>query len=230
MTNTELFSGKAHAYADARPGYPDEVMEYITALVPHDAVFADIGAGTGKFTTIIARYGYEVFAVEPNADMRELLANELKQFLNAKIVPGTAEVTMLPDNSVDVMTCAQALHWFDPEGFREECKRIGKPGYIVIGIHNVAPGEDSVLNGSQGTHDFFKAPVVKEFPNPIYYTRDSWVNYMLSHSKDPLPSDPEYVTHIEKVNAIFDRDNVDGLLRRDVVSKVYCESSNIKRA
>lgn len=223
MINTELFSGKAQKYADARPGYPDQAMDYIATLVPSNAIFADIGAGTGKFTIILARYGYELFAVEPNADMRELLTVELRPFNNVKIVAGTAETTTLPDHSIDVITCAQALHWFEPDEFRAECKRIGKPEYKVIGIHNVAPGEDSILNGSQRTHDFFRDPIVREFDNTISYTRKNWIKYMSSHAKDPLPSDPEYSAHIDMVNAMFDRESTDGLLIREVVTKVYYE-------
>jgi len=83
--NTENFSGKAQAYAAARPGYPDEAIEYIRSLVRQDAVFADVGAGTGKFTELIARHGYEVFAVEPNDDMRKQLEITLKPYINVKI-------------------------------------------------------------------------------------------------------------------------------------------------
>jgi 16S rRNA A1518/A1519 N6-dimethyltransferase RsmA/KsgA/DIM1 with predicted DNA glycosylase/AP lyase activity len=91
--NTENFSGKAQAYAAARPGYPDEAIEYIRSLVRQDAVFADVGAGTGKFTELIARHGYEVFAVEPNDDMRKQLEITLKPYINVKIINGAAEKT-----------------------------------------------------------------------------------------------------------------------------------------
>ena len=221
--NTDKFSGKAQAYADARPGYPDEVMEYIRELVQPDAVFADIGAGTGIFTLYPARYGYEIFAVEPNTDMREQLAMTLEPYPNVKIVDGMAEMTTLPDHSVDVITCAQALHWFDPNVFRAECRRIGKPGVWVIAIYNITPGGSSIEYSKQSTEVFFTNPTVKEFPNPIFYTRDRWIQYMTSHSHDPLPSDPGYETHITEMNVIFDRENVNGLLRRDVVTKVYGE-------
>jgi len=59
--NTEIFTGRAHAYAEARPGYPEEVMEYIIEFASPDAVFADIGAGTGKFSLLIAKHGLVLF-------------------------------------------------------------------------------------------------------------------------------------------------------------------------
>ena len=90
---TEAFTGRAKAYAEVRPGYPNEAIEYIYNLAPKKAIFADVGAGTGKFTELLARYGNEIFAVEPNEDMREQLAITLSLCPNAKIVDGTAENT-----------------------------------------------------------------------------------------------------------------------------------------
>jgi len=225
--NTELFTGKAEAYASARPGYPDEAMDYIASLVPPGAVFADIGAGTGKFTALLARRGYALFAVEPNADMRAQLAITLAQYPHARIVNGTAENTTLPDSSADVIACAQALHWFDPAAFRAECRRIGKPDALVTAIYNNTPGGGSITHSKLSTDVFFGDPVVREFPNPMFYTRESWLAYMTSHSHDPLPGDPGYAAHIAEVNAIFDRGSADGLLRLDTVTKVYSEKIKI---
>ncbi len=224
--NTEKFTGKAQAYAKARPGYPDEAVEYICSLVPPNAVFADVGAGTGKFTELLAARGYVIFALAPNADMREQLAVALAPYPNAKIVDGLAEATALTDQSVDVITCAQALHWFDLDVFRTECRRIGKPGSLVIAIYNNTPGGSSIKHSKQSIDVFYTNPTIREFPNPMFYSQEKWLAYMTSHSNDPLPSDPGYVAHIAEVNAIFDRENTDGLIRRDVVTMVYSEVLN----
>ena len=221
--NTELFSGKAEAYAKARPGYPEEVVDYILSLAPQGAVFADIGAGTGKFTELLAKKGLPVFAVEPNADMREQLAAVLAPYANAQSIAGAAEATGLPDGSVDVIACAQALHWFDPDTFRQECRRIGKPGCVLVSIYNKTPGGSAIAHSKFSKEVFFKNPAVREFPNPVFYTRENWLAYMTSHSDNPLPSDPAYAAHMEEMNAVFDRENVDGLMRRDVVTIVYSE-------
>jgi SAM-dependent methyltransferase len=221
--NTDLFTGKAKAYADARPSYPEEAIEYIKSLALADAVFADVGAGTGKFTAKLAQHGHKIFAVEPNADMRGQLAAVTASFPNVKIMDGTAEATTIPNTSVDVVICAQALHWFDPEAFRAECLRIGKPNALVIAVYNNTPGGSSISHSTQSTEVFFKNPAVREFPNPMFYTRERWLEYMLSHSHDPLPTDHRYDAHIAEMNAVFDRENVDGLLHRAVTTKVYSE-------
>jgi SAM-dependent methyltransferase len=223
--NTELFTGKARVYAQARPGYPREAVEYITSLAPQSAVFADIGAGTGKLTVPLAEYGYEIFAAEPNADMRRQLAAAAARFPNVKITEGTAEATAIPGGSVDVIVCAQALHWFDPGAFRAECRRIGKSGALVIAVYNNTPGGGSVAHSAESTRAFFGNPVVREFPNPISFTRESWLQYMSSHSHDPLPADPDYAAHIAEMSALFDRESKDGLLWREVTTAVYSESA-----
>jgi len=226
--NTDKFTGRAQAYAEARPGYPDEAIKYIGEFIKPDVVFADIGAGTGKFTELIARCGHKVFAVEPNADMREQLYVTLTPFPNAKIVDGTAETTTLPDGSVDVITCAQALGWFDLNAFRAECRRIGKPGVIVVSLYNYMPGDDSIPNSNrltskQATDIFFKNPAFQEFSNTIYYTRGRYLRHWASISENPRPFDTEYNARIAEANAVFDRESVDGLVRCDMVTKVFIE-------
>ena len=220
--NTEIFTGKAEVYAKARPGYPDAAIEYINSLGSQNAIFADIGAGTGKFAELIAQKGYTVLAVEPNTDMREQLTAALLPYKNAKIISGSAEATGLLDHSVDVITCAQALHWFDLEAFWKECRRIGKQDSIVIAIYN-STLDESNSHRKFSTEAFFTNPTMKEFPNPIFYTCESWLTYMTSHSHDPLPDDPRYAAHIAEMKAVFERENVDGFMRHDVVTRVYSE-------
>jgi len=215
--NTQLFSGKAQAYAAARPGYPAEALDYIASLLPKQALLADIGAGTGKFTQLLAERGYIVHAVEPNVDMRaQLVPHE-----NIRVVATAAEDTGLPAQSVDAITVAQALHWFDLVAFMAECKRIAKPGAPVIVIYNNTPGGDSNMHSRLSTDVFFCEPTVRDFANPIDYTRESWAAYRTSHSHDPRPGDANYDEHMMEVHAQFDRENVNGILRKEVITRVY---------
>ena len=230
LMNTGKFTGKAQAYAAARPGYPDQAIAYIRSLVPQNAVFADIGAGTGKFTELIARHGYEIYAVEPNDDMREQLAVTLAPFDNVRIVNGTAEATTLPNDGVDVVVCAQALGWFDLDSFRAECIRIGKPGVTVIALYNDTPGDNHTpaghrLSSKQAAQVFFKNPTVRTFPNPILYSRERWIQKQASISDNPRRSEPGYDEYITKVNEMFDRYNINGFLRENLTTIVYHEGA-----
>jgi ubiquinone/menaquinone biosynthesis C-methylase UbiE len=221
----EAFTGRAQAYTKARPGYPDEAIEYIRKLVPPEAVFADIGAGTGKFTELLARYGYKIYAVEPNADMREHLAITLASFPNTKIVEGTAEATTLSDHSVDVITSAQALNRIDIDVFQIECQKIGKPNPIVITLFNDDQSEVSPRY-KKSTGALYKNPVVREFLNPVFFTRDKWLLYYASMEGVPLPDESGYEAYTAEINVIFDRDNVDGVLKLNQVTRVYSEMLN----
>ena len=226
--NHEGFSGKAQAYAAARPGYPDAAIEYIRSLVPSTAVFADIGAGTGKFTELVAQYGYIIFAVEPNADMREQLAITLAVYHNAKIISSAAENTTLPDQSVDIIVCSQSLGWLNLELFRAECNRIGKSGATIVSLFNETPGDAPNLSSHrytsrQASELFFCNPTIQEYSNPVFYTKERWFQMKASISDNPKPSEPEYDRHIIQLNDIFDRNNIDGLIRMDFTTIVYSE-------
>ena len=222
--NKEEFTDRGGAYTKARPGYPDEAMEYIRSLVPANAVVADIGAGTGKFTELLARHGYKIYAVEPNSDMREQLIITLAGVSNTTVVDGSAEATTLFDDSVDVITCAQALNWFDIDKFKIECRRIGKGNPMVISLYNSEVGKDySTSRYAKSTGALYKNPVVMEFPNPVFFTRDRWQLYFLSMAGVPLESDPGYETYMDEINSVFERDSVDGILRLDLITRVYSE-------
>jgi len=223
MMNCEKFTGKAEAYAKARPTYAAEAIDHICSLVKPDAVFADIGAGTGKFTFQIAQRGYKVFAVEPNSDMRSQLNHSVESGKNVTVVSASAEFTTLDDQSVDVITCAQALHWIDPVAFRKECVRIGKRDCLVIALYNSSRSGDHDDHRKDAVNKFFSKPQIITFSNPVSYNREGWLAYMNSHSHSPLPSDLSYELHIEAMNEIFDREQVGGLISRDIVTTLYVE-------
>jgi len=80
--------------------------------------------------------GYVVYAVEPNEPMRQEADRALSGHLGFRSVNGTAEATGLEDQSIDLVTCAQAFHWFDPEKTSVEFRRILKPGGLTALIWN----------------------------------------------------------------------------------------------
>ena len=220
--SNDAFTGRAQAYTQARPGYPNEAVEYIRALAPPSAVYADVGAGTGKFTELIAKHGNSIFAVEPNGDMRAELRKTLAPFPNATIVDGTAENTTLADNSVDIITNAQVLNRVDINAFRAECARIGRRNPFVVTLFNTEKAEGTPRY-SKSTSAFYKDPIVIQFPNPVFFSRDMWLLYYLSMEGVPFPSEPGYEAYAAELNERFDRESKDGILRLDLVTVVYSE-------
>ncbi len=85
---------------------------------------ADVGSGTGIVSALLLAAGYDVVAVEPNAAMRSAAEQRLAGRTGFRSIGAAAEETGLPDASVDLVTCAQAFHWFDLQAARREFARI----------------------------------------------------------------------------------------------------------
>jgi SAM-dependent methyltransferase len=117
------FGSEAAAYERGRPSYPPEAIDWL--LPPGARDVLDLGAGTGKLTTRLVERGLDVVAVDPIAEMLELLSSALP---DTPALLGTAEQIPLPDNSVDAVLVAQAWHWFDPERAVAEVARVLRPG------------------------------------------------------------------------------------------------------
>ena len=135
------FSDRAADYVNYRPSYPAAAIDIILEGLapPTQLLAADIGAGTGISSRLLGKRGVRVIAVEPNAAMREAAEpHPLVEFRD-----GTAEVTNLPDASVDLVTCFQAFHWFNPEPTLLEFHRILKPSGRLAVVWNNRDHEDT---------------------------------------------------------------------------------------
>ena len=122
--NEHKFDGKAKLYAAYRPSYASGLIDDLVEDLPKGAKVADIGSGTGKLTELLLARGMNVFAVEPNDDMRAAAEEAFGGNALFCSVPASAESTTLPDGKMELVTAAQAFHWFDRDAFRKECRRI----------------------------------------------------------------------------------------------------------
>ncbi|NVO27937.1 methyltransferase domain-containing protein [Donghicola sp. C2-DW-16] len=145
MTNTRTnwFDKGGSAYAQFRPEYPTELADYLAALGSARTCAVDVGCGTGQLTRLMAGRFDTVLGFDPSAD----------QIGNAVPVDGVtygvapAEALPLPDHSADLITAAQAAHWFDLLAFWTEARRVAAPGGIVALIsYGVLRLEDEALN------------------------------------------------------------------------------------
>lgn len=131
---TEGFARSVDAYERGRPGYPDEALAPL-ALSP-GLVVLDLAAGSGKLTRPLVESGAEVIAVEPVAEMRAALPE------GVRTLDGTAEEIPLDDASVDLVTVAQAFHWFDADAALAEIHRVLRPGGRLALLWNRRAEED----------------------------------------------------------------------------------------
>ena len=126
------FGAGAAAYESARPGYPDPAIELLAGEVGIGAGTAvcDLAAGTGKLTRRLLELGARVTAVEPVDAMR---AQAEVAAPGATHLDGTAESIPLADGSAEVVTVAQAFHWFDAPSALAEIARVLRPdGRLAI--------------------------------------------------------------------------------------------------
>jgi len=131
------FGGVADVYERSRPGYPADAVRWLTsgghtAEEPCDVI--DLGAGTGKLTRTLVDLGHRVTAVEPLPEMLDQLRSAVP---GVTAVEGGAEAIPLPAGSADVVTVAQAFHWFDHGPALVEIARVLRSGGRVALVWNI---------------------------------------------------------------------------------------------
>jgi len=242
----QRFSSRVDNYVRYRPGYPPEVLELLKAecgLKPGSAI-ADIASGTGILTHILLENGNRVFGVEPNPEMRRAGEQLLTRYPGFTSVAGSAEATTLGDHSVDIITAAQAAHWFDREKARREFVRILVPGGWTVLLWNerdtdatpfLREYEQLLLN--YGTDyrevrhehttdaiDTFFAP--SPFQSKVFHysqelDADVLEGRLLSSSYTPQAEDASYESMLRELRRIFDRHQRSGLVSFEYSTRVY---------
>lgn len=238
MDFAKRFTGRANDYAKYRPSYPQELFRFLKekcGLKTADVV-ADVGAGTGIFTAGLLDTGFEVFAVEPNDDMR---AQAEKSFGNNPAfhaVKGSAEDTKIEKESVSLVTAAQSFHWFCVEKFAQECSRILKPlGEVALVWNNrdytscleqeyqelcrqycpeYRGPSGGKFPGTETFQKFFQDGVYAEFvfPNDIFCTCEEFIGRNLSSSYALRQEDERYALFIQAQEKLFAKYAKDGIL------------------
>ncbi|HEY4346849.1 MAG TPA: class I SAM-dependent methyltransferase [Gaiellaceae bacterium] len=189
------FGDVADLYERARPSYPPEAARWMLGEAPLRVV--DLGAGTGKFTRVVADLGHDVVAVEPDPGMRAALVAATP---GVEVLDGSGEAIPLPSSSVDAVVAAQSFHWFDNDESKVEIARVLKPGGVLAPIWNVrdesvpwvAELSRAVLEGdpSAGDHavevDFgplFRPAARREFRHADQITAATLLDLVHSRSK-----------------------------------------------
>ena len=127
MGNADLFASVACEYANFRPGYPAGLIEWLARESPARHAVWDCGCGSGQASVALAEYFDEVFATDVAPE--QVTAARMHPRVRYSVAP--AERSGLPDASVDLVTVAQALHWFDVGKFYEEARRVARPGALL---------------------------------------------------------------------------------------------------
>ncbi|MBD2079617.1 class I SAM-dependent methyltransferase [Leptolyngbya sp. FACHB-17] len=134
------FSDRATDYQKYRPSYPTSAIDKILSNLgdPTQLIAADIGAGTGISARLLSDRGLFVWGIEPNTAM----SDQTEPYPRVEFRQATAENTGLPDQSVNLVTCFQSFHWFEPERTFQEFRRILKPSGRLALVWNTRDRSD----------------------------------------------------------------------------------------
>jgi SAM-dependent methyltransferase len=145
MNFKDHFSGHATDYARYRPDYPASLFEFLAGAVAQRELAWDCGTGSGQAALGLAPHFDRVIATDPSAEQIQNAARHEK--ISYAVAP--AEQTLIPSGSVDLVTVAQAVHWFDMERFYREVRRVLKPeGRLAVwcyGLSRINPSIDRVV-------------------------------------------------------------------------------------
>lgn len=246
LASTTRFSDRVENYIKYRPSYPAEIVPFLSREIglSTESVITDIGSGTGIFTELLLKNGNTVYAVEPNGPMRQAAEALLAGYPNLHSIDGTSEQTTLAANSVDIITVAQAFHWFKPKPTREEFVRILKPGGWVVLLWNDrktdatpfareyeslllthgtdykdvshAWGDPATMSELFGSSDYGHAV----FENRQVLNLEGMLGRLLSSSYVPN-SGPRQEQMIAVFTELFARHNHNGLIAFEYATNVY---------
>lgn len=237
LTNPpERFTGRVESYRRYRPRYPAAIVDLLRREcgLSQDANVVDVAAGTGLLTEIFLAAGHPVTAVEPNAEMRAACSELERSYPKLRVVEGTAEETGLPARSADLITVAQAMHWFDLERTRAEFARVLKPeGCCAVIYNNRHPDSDAFHRayerfmlefgvdyesvkkqhvGRKRLVQFFAPAEMKcsTFTNAQSLDRDGFEGRILSSSYIPRPDHERFGEMKVALSKLFDEYQADG--------------------
>ena len=233
---TKRFSSRVENYSRYRPSYPRQVLELLSEECGLTAasVIADVGSGTGIMTRLFLENGNQVFAVEPNREMRQDAERNLASWAHFVSVDATAEATTLPAGSADFVVAAQAFHWFDRAKVRPEFLRILNPeGWVVLVWNDRRVGTTPFLSEYEEllrkytidyatvNHRLVDAEALRTFYAPDPCTTRTFPflqtldfegvkGRLLSSSYSPEPGHPGYEAMLDRLREIFDQHQVGG--------------------
>ncbi|MDZ7804781.1 class I SAM-dependent methyltransferase [Thiohalophilus sp.] len=146
MAFADHFSKQATDYTRYRPHYPPELFDYLVSLCPQYERALDVATGNGQAAVALGEHFAKVIGCEPSlAQLRNAQKQHTLEYLCS-----TAEQLPFPDETFDLISVAQAVHWFDHARFNAEAVRLLKPGGVLAiwgyGLFSIAPAIDALIN------------------------------------------------------------------------------------
>ncbi|MGE5859717.1 MAG: class I SAM-dependent methyltransferase [Ignavibacteria bacterium] len=243
---TKRFSSRVNNYIKYRPGYPPEIINFLKAelAVDQNKIVADLGSGTGILTELLLKNKYFVYAVEPNAEMRQAAERMLNSYPNFRSIDGSAEKTGLEANSIDLIAAAPAFHWFEINKAKEEFIRIIKKGGWIVLLWNTRVNDASPfmttyenfllehsidyvkvshtnIDESKLRNFFTSGYNTKQFSNTQVFDFESLKGRVLSSSYMPGENESTYESMLNALKRVFHKYNKNGFVEFVYKTEMY---------
>ena len=241
---TNAYTGKADEYHQYRWDYSPHAIHDIFNMtrITSQTVLADIGAGTGIFAKNFIERAGRIYAIEPNPEMHAITLKKFSSFDSCHVILGGSENTTLDDDSVDIITAAQAIHWFDPGPTLREFQRILRSqGWLVVirnhlpessyadALKNLMTPENGVSSVNSGHPKKQDAPYyygngnyqLHRYSFPISHDWESFLGSLLSASYTPKIEHPKYPQFRRKAEQIFTGLSSGGLVHTHGETELY---------
>jgi ubiquinone/menaquinone biosynthesis C-methylase UbiE len=143
------FSRHSSLYVKYRPHYPSTLFEYLVSFVANKNIAWDCGTGNGQSAAALSPYFKKVIATDISSKQIDNAENAANIFYSVQ----PAENTDIETNSVDLVTVAQAIHWFKFERFYEEVRRVAsKNAFIAVWTYSLLKIDESIDQIIQDYH------------------------------------------------------------------------------
>lgn len=200
----DWYSGVADEYEQARPSYPQELINRAVeiAQLPQNAIILELGCGPGKATTAFAEKGFSMICLEPSKSASQLAKRNCTSYANVEIVNTSFEEYLLENEQFHAVLAANAWHWMPPEiKYKKAAEALKDQGYLIL-LWNLTP----------------------QLPYEVYQAIDEQV-YQIQAPTLALTKYENRETQ-EEILAALGQNVIDSGLFKDLVSEqVVCETT-----
>lgn len=162
------FSRQAQEYARYRPSYPDDLFVYLASLSPDHHLAWDVGTGNGQAALQLARHFRRVIATDASADQLAQAASHPRVEYRVE----RAEDVRLEDNTIDLVTVAIAVHWFDLDAFYRAVRRVAvKDGILAVWTYHLPAIEPDI---DRVVEHYYRTVLAGYWPEQIRYVDERY--------------------------------------------------------
>ena len=182
MAFKDHFSTQAADYVRFRPDYPRALFAWLAGEAPAHRLAWDCATGSGQAARALAEFFRRVHA----SDASQAQLSRAQPLPGVEYAVATAESSGLAPGSVDLITVAQALHWFDLDQFQAEVGRVLAPAGVVAAwsynLMHITPAVDEILRG------FYEDPLGPYWPPERRHVEDGYAHLPLPGTPIPAPA------------------------------------------